>query len=86
MGNDQHVNAFDALEITSHTEPLALNNLPKGNVWEADGACWQAEIDPRLPNGWRWRPMNLKAFWRRKPRGEMTDFYPIVGGLPKPKE
>lgn len=59
---------------------ISADNLPTGNFWEADGACWQYERDAADRRGYRLKPMNVKAFAKTDgPEGPMTDFYPVVG-------
>lgn len=64
------------MEISTITVPLTLENMPSGNLWEADGACWRCIVVSGKP---RWSPQNWKAFDKGEPKGEMTDFIPIVG-------
>lgn len=55
---------------------INASNLPPGNFWEADGACWQYERDEHAQCGYRMRPMNVKALAKSDgPEGPMTDFY-----------
>lgn len=61
-------------EVTT-TIPITANALPDGNLWEADGSCWQARVDARETKGWRWFPMNWDAFAKGEPTGEMGDCF-----------
>ncbi|MDE2106628.1 MAG: hypothetical protein KGL39_55950 [Patescibacteria group bacterium] len=74
------------MEVVTHTTPLTADNLPEGNLWEMDGACWHALRSITNPDEWRWSPVNRKAEIKGKPTGEMFDYYPIVGGLPQRKK
>lgn len=60
---------------TTITIPITANILPDGNLWEADGSCWQARVDAREPKGWRWFPMNWTAFGKGEPTGEMVAYF-----------
>ncbi len=68
--------------VKTATLPLTLGNLPKHPLYEADGSCWQAIKWPSEPRGWRWQPMNWKAFAKEEPEGETTEFPP--GGINLP--
>lgn len=57
------------------TTKITLDNLPGRPLWEEDGACWRAILEPFEPKGWRWQPLNLKAFGKAGPTGPMTDYY-----------
>lgn len=61
--------------------PITIDNLPTGNLWESDGSCWEAVIEPREERGWRWRPKNWKALAKEGPEGEMTDHFPLLGNV-----
>ena len=71
------------MKITSTTVKLTADTLPKGNLWEMDGACWAAVRSITNPDEWRWYGQNAKAQSKGQPTGDMFDYYPIVGGLPK---
>lgn len=57
------------------TTPITLDNLPRHPLQEEDGAFWRAIREPSDPKGWRWQPLNLKAFGKTGPTGPMTDYY-----------
>ena len=59
------------------TTKLTVDNLPTGNMWEEDGAVWQAIKSASAPGGWYWRPMNFKALAKPHPTGEMVDHVPF---------
>ena len=65
--------------MESTTFKLDVTNIPPGNKWEKDGACWMAVWDSHEKAGWRWRPQNIKAFEKDGPTGEMYDYIPVVG-------
>ena len=62
-------------EIDNEVKRICIDNLPKGLHFEKDGSCWEC-VNESGSLGWRWRPMNWKAFAKEFPEGEMTDFYP----------
>jgi hypothetical protein len=64
----------------SYSVPIRVDSLPEGLHWEIDGSCWECIKESGESKGWRWRPMNLKAFAKEAPEGEMTDFYPFNAG------
>ena len=62
------------------TIPITVRNLPEGQQWDEDGACWTAEKrDPKTTGcDWRWMPNNLRAFEKGEPDKEMFPFVPFV--------
>lgn len=71
--------AWIAAGEIANTNP---DNLPAGNFWEADGACWQYEQDADCARGYRMKAMNVKAFAKADgPDSPMTDFPMVIGGI-----
>lgn len=68
------------IETTKITTPITEDNLPKGPLWDEDGACFSAEKCEISVYGvpWRWVPKNGKAFGKGEPDKEMHDFYPAL--------
>ena len=65
------------METTKITTPLTIDNLPKGPLWDEDGACFEAVLcdgntGPIVE--WFWSCRNLKAMAKGKPDKEMYDF------------
>lgn len=60
--------------VSAISREITKDNLPEGIMRERDGACWTAVFYPKNPNGWRWRPENLKALHKGEPEGEMLNF------------
>ena len=59
-------------DIVTTEIPITIAMMPIGPLWESDGACWKADLDPAEAKGWRWHPMNWKAFGKGEPQGEMS--------------
>lgn len=71
-------------EIIHNNTKITADNLPIGPRWEQDGSCWEAKKWPlAAAPGWRWCPMNAKAFGKGEPQGDMTD-HPPPFGFPEP--
>jgi len=65
---------LDMALFTTTTVPITVDNLPSGEMCEADGSRWRAIVDQDEPNGWRWQPLNWDAFAKAEPNSEMTEF------------
>lgn len=78
---DEAMDWYEGYDSSQTTIPITKNNLPVGNFWEADLACWQYERDAHYERGYRMKPMNIRAFSKGEPTGSMTDFYPVIGGI-----
>lgn len=69
------------IETIDTVFPITLENLPRGPLWDDDGACFEA-----LPcdgctgpiGDWWWSARNIKAFEKGKPDKAMYPFYPFV--------
>lgn len=68
--------------ITVVEKAITIDMMPIGPMWEADGACWRADIDAAEKSGWRWHPLNWEAFAKENPEGEMSELHPAnLAGL-----
>jgi hypothetical protein len=68
---------LDMSTFTTTVIPITVDNLPPGQMFEADGSCWHAIIDPAESKGWRWQPLNWIALCKDEPDSEMTEFVPL---------
>ena len=59
------------------TMKITADNLPKGNFWDSDGACYRAEkVDPKTFGcEWYWMACNAKALKKAYVGQELFPFY-----------